>query len=160
VFVSYHHANDQAYYDAFSKIFHGHYEAVYDNSLDRIIDSDNLEYVLRNIRENYITGTSSTVVLCGSETAWRKFVDWEIKATLDRQHGLIGVWLPTNPLGPNGGVSKPDRLQDNIDSGYAVWTTWADLTQGPRRLQELVELGISRPKNLIDNSRPLRKRNG
>ena len=39
VFVSYHHGNDQFYYDEFTRLFHDQYEAIRDNSLDRIIQS-------------------------------------------------------------------------------------------------------------------------
>jgi len=49
---------------------------------------------MRGIRENFITGTSCTIVLCGAQTHLRKYVHWEIKATLDKEHGLIGVNLP------------------------------------------------------------------
>jgi hypothetical protein len=160
IFVSYHHANDQQYYDAFSRVFHDGYEAIYDNSLERRIDSDNAEYVMRNIRENCLTGTSCTLVLCGAGTRWRKFVDWEIKATLDKQHGLIGVNLPTNPRDAQGRVHKPDRLQDNIDSGYAVWVSWEEITRGSQVLQQHIELANARSKALIVNNRTLRRRNG
>jgi hypothetical protein len=121
IFVSYHHGNDRYYYDEFARIFASAYEAIQDNSVDRLIDSNDADYVIRKIREDYITGTSCTIVLCGAETPWRKFVDWEIKATLDKQHGLIGVNLPTNPSNANGTCTVPDRLHDNIQTGYALW---------------------------------------
>src|SRR5262249_26726190 len=85
IFVSYHHGGDQAYYNAFSKAFHDSYDVIYDNSLERQVDSDNVDYVRRRIQENYITGTSCTIVLVGKETWGRKYVDWEIEATLDRE---------------------------------------------------------------------------
>lgn len=131
VFVSYHHGNDQYFYDGFSHIFSDTYDILRDNSLDRRIDSDNANYVIRRIRENYITGSSCTFVLCGAATPWRKFVDWEIKATLDAQHGLIGVNLPTNPLDSEGKYIVPDRLYDNIESGYALWTHWNEIVGSP-----------------------------
>src|SRR5689334_858513 len=87
VFVSYHHGGDQAYYDAFSKAFHDTYDVIYDKSLERQVDSDNVDYVIQRIRDNYITGTSCTIVLVGKQTCGRKYVDWEIKATLDKEHG-------------------------------------------------------------------------
>ncbi len=160
VFVSYHHAVDQPYYDAFSRVFHGHYETIQDNSLDRQIDSDATEYVMRRIREDYVAGTSCTIVLCGPQTRWRKYVDWEIKATLDKQHGLIGVCLPNNPVDGVGRVHIPDRLQDNIDSGYAVWTTWGAVTASPESLRLHIENANLRAKTLIINGRPTRSRNG
>lgn len=102
IFVSYHHGSDQWYYDEFSRIFSDTYDVVKDNSLDRAIDSDDSDYVMRRIRENYITGTSCTIILCGAETSQRKYVDWEIKATLDKYHGLIGINLPSSTSSGNG----------------------------------------------------------
>ena len=124
VFVSYHHGNDQWFYNEFSRVFNDTYDVISDNSLDRAIDSDNPDYVMRRIREKYITGSSCTIVLCGAETPNRKYVDWEIKATLDKEHGLIGINLPTSITSQYGGVIVPDRLHDNVQSGYAVWIDW------------------------------------
>jgi len=159
IFVSYHHANDQYYYNEFSRIFSDGYETIRDNSLDRRIDSDNSDYVIRKIREDYLTGTSCTIVLCGPETRWRKFVDWEIKATLDKEHGLVAVGLPNNPI-IQGGTHKPDRLQDNIDSGYAVYVPWSDIITAPHILSQKIEVANSNNKIFIANNRALRKRNG
>lgn len=152
IFISYHHGGDQKYYDAFSKTFHDEYEAVTDNSLERAIDSDDVAYVLRRIRENHISGTSCTVVLVGADTWGRKYVDWEIDATLQKKHGLIGVWLPSLPVSPNGGTLKPDRLQANVNSGYAVWVTWKDFTASVEACRGYIEQANARDKELIDNS--------
>lgn len=159
VFVSYHHRGDRGFYAEFSRVFAGIYEAVQDNSVEREIDSDDTEYVMRRIREEYITGTSCTVVLCGRETPWRKFVDWEIKATLDRGHGLVGVVLPTNVPNPAGVYIVPDRLNDNIQTGYAVWLHWQALVTNPSALATYIQATASRPARLIQNGRPLRYRN-
>jgi hypothetical protein len=160
IFVSYHHGGDRSHYDAFSRLFTARYELIYDNSVEREIDSDDPEYVIRKIREEYITGSSCTIVLCGAQTSWRKFVDWEIKATLDKEHGLIGVNLPSISTLPDGKFVVPDRLYDNIQSGYAVYTTWEDLTTDSNRLPTLIELASNRRKQLIQNHRELRTRNG
>ncbi len=159
IFVSYHHDENQFYYDALSRLATGSYGLVHDNSLDRTFDSDNPEYVIRRIREQHINGTSCTIVLCGPGTRWRKYVDWEIKASLDAEHGLLGVHLPNNPADYTGGVSKPDRLQDNLISGYAVWVQWQQITTSIM-LKSNIEAAVGRPTRLIDNSRPLRGRNG
>jgi len=159
VFLSYHHAADQRYYDAFSATFHDAYQLISDTSLERRIDSDNADYVLRRIRENYITGSSCTIVLVGAETWGRKYVDWEIDATLQRGHGLVGVRLPTlSPL-PNGLYPVPGRLLDNVESGYAIWTDWATVISGQRSLLTLIEAANSRSSLLINNSRSRRLRN-
>jgi hypothetical protein len=144
VFVSYHHGEDQAYYDAFSKAFHDTYEVIYDKSLERRVDSDNLDYVIQRIRDNYITGSSCTIVLVGKETCDRKYVDWEIKATLDKEHGLIGVYLPNAPRNAENKIIVPDRLHDNIQSGFALWLSWQQITANAAQLQQYVATAKSR----------------
>lgn len=159
VFVSYHHGGDQNYYDAFSKTFCDTYDIITDNSLDRKVDSDDVDYVMRRIRENYITGSSCTIVLVGAQTWGRKYVDWEIKSTLDKQHGLIGVQLPTLLPGSSGTVSVPDRLNDNIRSKFALWVTWAAITASPHACVTYVQQACQRDTKFIVNSRGLRSRN-
>jgi len=159
VFVSYHHRGDQDSYNAFSASFHDNYEVIYDNSLEREIDSDNVDYVMRQIREKYITGSSCTIVLVGAETWGRRYVDWEIKATLDKQHGLIGVYLPTAPVRPDGKITVPDRLYDNIQSGYASFVSWNAITASAESMRTHIAAAKSRDTQLIANSRELRLRN-
>lgn len=158
VFVSYHHGGDQAYYDEFSRFFHDQYEVIRDNSLERLIQSDDTEYVMRKIREQYITGTSCTVVLIGARSHERKYLDWEIKATLDKCHGLVGIALPTHAKNPAGEIIVPDRFLDNHKSGYAVWTHWNGLTV--QALTQLIDTAIAKPSTQINNSRAMRQRNG
>ena len=160
VFVSYHHHGDRGSYDSLSSVISSEYDVIQDNSVEREIDSDDSDYVIRRIREDYITGTSCTLVLCGADTCDRKFVDWEIKATLDAHHGLIGIALPTARLSADGCVVVPARLHDNIVSGFGVWTDWEQLFSGPLALKTVIEMATARRSSLIDNSRPLRRRNG
>lgn len=160
VFVSYHHGGDQAYYNAFSQAFHDTYDVITDNSLEREIDSDNVEYVMRRIRENYIQGSSCTIVMVGRDTHARKYVDWEITATLDAGHGLIGVRLPTAPVTLQNTVTVPDRLHDNIQAGYALWVSWADITASAQACQGYIEAANAKDKRLINNARARRIRNG
>lgn len=160
VFVSYHHGGDQAYYNAFSETFHDSYEVITDNSLERKVDSEDVEYVMRRIRENHITGSSCSIVLVGKHTHERKYADWEIKATLDKEHGLIGVRLPTAPLTPQNTVLVPARLHDNIQSGYALWVSWAEITASPQACRYYIEAANSKDKGLINNARARRIRNG
>lgn len=160
IFVSYQHSRDQVFYEAFSRTFHDTHEAVFDNSLERRIDSDDVDYVIRRIRENYIHGTSCTIVLVGSETWARKYVDWEVKATLEKEHGLIGVQLPTLPVNPvTNRVNVPARLSDNIASGYALWVHWEQLTASAQALNAYIAEAKSRRASLIRNTRNRRSRN-
>jgi len=162
VFVSYHHNGDEDYYDYLARVFANTYQIIRDNSLRQEIWSDDAEYIMRRIREEYLTGTSCTIVLCGKETPWRKFVDWEIKATLDKQHGLVGIALPRNPP-INGKVTVPNRLFDNYQSGYAVWLSWQQLFPNQQAivtaLRAAIETSNAKSKELIDNTRTLMSRN-
>jgi hypothetical protein len=160
IFISYHHSGDQYYYNQLSNTLAHKYVLASDRSLNRVIDSDDADYVMRKIREEYLTGTSCTVVLCGARTAYSKFVDWEINATLQKKHALVGLWLPTLVQGPNGGTNKPARLQDNINSGYAVWGRYIDVVENPQHLVDLIHAARLKPKSLIVNNRARRLRNG
>jgi len=160
VFVSYHHGGDQPYYDAFSKAFHDTYDVIYDNSLERVVDSEDVEYVMRRIRESYIAGSSCTIVLIGAKTWGRKYVDWEIKATLDKGHGLIGVHLPSAARDPKTNrILVPDRLFDNIQSGFSPWLSWQEITSSAAQLHAYIADAKSRSTKLIVNSSDRRWRN-
>ena len=160
IFISYHHGGDQSYYDSFSDTFSATYDVIYDNSLERRIDSDDTDYVIRRIRENHITGSSCTIVLVGLETPQRKYIDWEIQATLEKEHGLIGVQLPTAFVSPQNRVTVPSRLNDNINSGYALWLHWNTIIASSSQLAQYIEAANARDKNLILNSRERRLSNG
>ncbi len=158
IFVSYHHANDQVYYDRFSKTFSDTYDVIHDNSLDRNIGSTDTEYVMRKIREDYLTGTSCTIVLCGAETPNRKYVDWEIKATLDKKHALIGVYLPTARKDTQGNIIVPNRFYENYKTGFAFFVSWDSLFNVSGGLKDTVEKAVQHAQSntrLINNTLPL-----
>jgi len=152
VFISYHHENDQQWANLMKRTYADKYEIFYDNSLDEEVDSDDPEYINRVIREEFINGSSITIVLCGAETWKRRFVDWEIYSTLHHEHALLGIALPTAPKTWDGKITVPDRLHDNIVSGYAHWISWT--TDGVE-LQKAIEVAITRSSQtrLINNSR-------
>jgi hypothetical protein len=157
IFVSYHHRGDQTYYDAFVKAFADSYEVFSDNSLERAYESDDVDYVRWQIRQNDITGSSCTIVLCGAKTQGRKYVDWEIKATLDKQHGLIGIGLPTAQRTATGTLLVPDRFADDYASGHAQWLLWEHLSAA--KLKETIEAAVGASARLIRNDRAMRQRN-
>lgn len=170
VFISYHHGDtlltgDQYYYDQLAKNASSQFRLISDNSLDRKIDSTNVEYVMQRIRDKHITGSSCTIVLCGANTYQRKYVDWETKATLDKGHGLIGVQLPTLPVNAQGRVTLPIRLNQNINSGYALWIHWDDLTASTHAFKVFIEQAVDRSnttfyRNKIVNAKETKKQNG
>ncbi len=158
VFISYHHENDQYWADSFSKTYSSSYEVFYDNSLDDKVDSDNYQYIYQKIREDHIQGSSISIVLCGAETWKRRFVDWEIRATLHHEHALLGIMLPTVIKNINNQYIVPTRLHDNIISGYAHWIAWPS---NAIILKNAIDNALSRSsqKKLIVNSTEMMKRN-
>src|SRR4051812_45355630 len=107
VFLSYHHGGDRPYYQWFADKFANELQLVHDNSVERTIGSKDPDYVIRRIRENYLTGASVTIVLCGRNTWGRRYVDWEILASINQQMGIIGLNLPTNEQLDNGTYRTP-----------------------------------------------------
>lgn len=155
VFVSYHHANDQSKADYLRNAY-GKDNTLIDRSLSAEVDSDDNDYILSLIRTNHLKDSTVTIVLIGSKTSKRKWVDWEIYSSLRpygsrSRNGLLGIYLPT-------AGETPERLQDNIDSGYAVTMNWKDLST---KLDAKIEEAFNnRSKGeLVRNSRVRRKRN-
>src|SRR5213593_4687243 len=51
---------------------------------DDIINSNNPAYVMSRIRTDYLGDSSVTIVLVGTCTHSRRYIDWELKASLQR----------------------------------------------------------------------------
>src|SRR6267378_346467 len=52
------------------------------NNNDDFIESNNPEYVMTRIRQIYLKDSTVTIVLVGSCTHSRRYIDWEIKSSL------------------------------------------------------------------------------
>lgn len=49
--------------------------------------------VIKKMIDKALEGTSVTVVFIGAKTAGRKFINYEIKKSLDRGNGLVGMQI-------------------------------------------------------------------
>ena len=69
------------------------------NDNDEFINSTNTDNVMQRIREKYLQDSTITIVLLGSCTHSRRYVDWEIKSSLRQgenlPNGLMGIVLPS-----------------------------------------------------------------
>ncbi|OSA94312.1 UNVERIFIED_ORG: hypothetical protein B2H93_09175 [Clostridium botulinum] len=155
VFVSYHHLNDQKKAD-YLRDAYGENNTLLDRSLDKAYEDMSDDEILAAIRKEHLKDSTVTIVLIGSKTANRKWVDWEIYSSLRpygerSRNGLLGIYLPT-------AGEAPERLQDNIDSGYTVTMKWESIsTQLEKKINEAYE---NREKiELVRNSRERRERN-
>ena len=128
-FISYHH-DDQSEVDDFIQTFDYERKVFISRALGMsqdIIDSSDTDYVMRRIRELYLTDSTVTIVLIGKCTWARRFVDWEIQASLRHgetvtPNGLLGIVLPSAGKKP----IPPNRLKMNLKSvnggkGYTRW---------------------------------------
>ena len=144
VFLSFHH-QDEAYRQQFESQFSNEFNSIFVNRSvqDGDIDPNNQTDTIRQkIRDNFISNSTVTIVLIGSDTWKRKHVDWEIGYSLTQtsqntRSSLIGILLPsyaplreyfshkncTQARTENGGIytpcNIPPRLCDNIQRGYA-----------------------------------------
>ena len=155
VFVSYHHGNDQKQAD-YLRTKYGKDNVLLDRSLDKAYENMTNEQILAAIRIEHLKDSTVTIVLIGSETAKRKWVDWEINASLRSygqrsRNGLLGIYLPTSG-------DTPARLQDNIDSGYAVTMKWENISW---QLESKIDEAFNNRKkaDLVNNTRIKRVRN-
>ena len=117
-FISYHH-DDQKAVDDFMAKFEGTFIRRGLAMSDDVISSNNTDYVMQRIRELYLHDSTVTIVLIGKCTWARRFVDWEVQASLRN---------PKNGPSPNGLVAiqlwkshqaLPNRVRINRISGYA-----------------------------------------
>lgn len=131
VFISYHHA-DQAEVQQFIDVFDHEHDVFIRRALgvdmaNDIVNSTDTSYVMRRIREGYLKDSTVTIVLIGKCTWARRYIDWEIQASLRQgetvtPNGLIGMVLPSASEHP----TPPNRLSLNLlgrygDEGYARW---------------------------------------
>ncbi|HXY86855.1 MAG TPA: TIR domain-containing protein [Candidatus Acidoferrales bacterium] len=148
VFLSYYHKDDERYRDKFEELF-GH---LFTNKSVREGDiriDNSADYIRRLIRDDYITDISVIVVLVGRNTHCRKHVDWEISAAIGGwaggHSGLLGILLPTYPgYSENEYDSRtiPQRLLDNMNSGYAKLIIWPKLEAARSKNETYIQRNI------------------
>jgi hypothetical protein len=157
LYVAYDHARDAAPYASFARHFGSLFRLERDNSLARELGDEDAESHVRWLGEGPIAGCRYALVLCGAATHLSGFVDWEIKAALDRRLALMGVILPSNPGGLRDPI-LPERLRINFDSGYAIVARSDELLDGRVDLGSRLAFAGARPMEALDNSLPLRAR--
>lgn len=168
LFISYYHYDDQWYKDYFEQRF-GHLfinKSVRSGDINTDIST---EYIKRLIQsEDYLADASVVMVLCGPNTKYRKHVDWEISGALNNKvngcSGLMGILLPEFPRLSNGNYrydDLPNRLTDNVKSGYASVYDWQWLCSDENNVVSAVNnaYDMKCKTSLIFNSRLQMHRN-
>lgn len=122
VFISYFHG-DQSWAQTFVNTYGGPNSVFIPKALGLtysgadLINSQDADYVMNQIRERCIVDSSVQIVLVGRCTHSRRYIDWEIKRSLSAGNGLLGILLP-----PDITAHLPERFSANWaadGSGYA-----------------------------------------
>lgn len=83
------------------------------SDVDDFIDSNDPEYVMTQVRAKYLSDSTVTIVLVGTCTHSRRYVDWELKTSLRRgsytPNGVMGIILPSS----GKSAYLPPRLEAN-----------------------------------------------
>jgi hypothetical protein len=101
---------------------------------------------MQRIRELHIEDSTVTIVLIGSCTHSRRYIDWEIKASLRQgedfpPNGLLGITLPST----NGSAHLPERFALNYnekqEKSYALYCPYP---QNAEQLRGWIEEAFQR----------------
>ena len=165
-FISYYHNEDQEYKEKFINLTK---DLIVNKSVeDGDIDSDvSDEYIKQLIQKGFLNDTTVLIVLIGNKTKCRKHVDWEISGALnlkvgDQYAGILGLILPSHDDYGKSTYSSsniPERLANNLDSGYAVIQ---DYTTDRKKIQSYIEMAFKNRTSKSDkrnNSKPQMKIN-
>lgn len=162
-FISFHHYNDEEYKIEFERLFAKHYgslitKAVADGAIETSLQTNTIR---AKIRDEYLSDSTVTVVLIGSETWKRKHVDWEISSSImetrnSSRSGLLGIILPSYPRSSSNKYTPttiPPRLYDNVKCGYSKIYNWTD---NPNYIMNWIHEAFVRRSTIHpDNSYPM-----
>lgn len=160
VFFSYHHNNDQKYKDELISKFNK--KAFIDMSVDTGDIDDDLpdQSIRRIIRDDYLSETSVTIVLVGTETKHRKHVDWEIYSSMydgpiNKKSGILIINLPT-VKGSQISICNEDKDVLGWDQTWGPITTYERYDYLPKRLvdnikSDNVRISIVNYERIINN---------
>lgn len=148
VFISYHHRNDQWYKEELQRL-NQQYSIFIDGSVDTggIDETLPAESIRRKIRDEFLADTTVTILLVGSETQYRKHIDWELYSSMfdgsvNKKSGILVVNLPSanSTYFDAAHPSEKEAVYPECTS----WTSIDDRTEYERRYPNM-------PARIIDN---------
>jgi len=167
VFISF-HQKDRNEVDKFIELWADYHDIFISKALgvsdnDDFIDSTNPEYVMSQIRDKYLQDSTVTIVLIGSCTHSRRYVDWEIKASLrqaknDVTNGLIGILIPSQ----GNRAHLPPRFKDNWNKENNCYARYYSAPKSDDELRRWIEDAYTARINraqLINNPQDMMKYN-
>ena len=158
VFISYHHTNDQYYKEELLRLnnsYKFHIENInygkpifVDNSVDtgEILEHLSDEVIREKIRDDYLRDSTVTILLVGTETKYRKHIDWELYSSMyngkiNKQSGILIVNLPT--IANNFSI-RAGHGEHKIYPEITYWTSF-------KTRKEYEDCYPYMPERIIDN---------
>ena len=163
-FISYHQADENEvanFINDFDDVFIAKVLGVSD--ADDFIDSTDTDYVMRRIRELYLTDSTVTIVMIGECTWARRYVDWEAASSLrndskNKRSGLMAITLKS--VATSASKKLPPRVSDNVKGDHTGYSRWWKYPKSSDGLRSMIDTALSvRDTVTPSNSRDLYKNN-
>ncbi len=149
VFISYHHENDQTYRDDMIEMGTD-FGVFIDKSVDTGDISEYLsdETIREKIRDEYLRDSTVTILLAGTETKWRKHIDWELYSSMfdgvrNKKSGILVVNLPSTQC-TYVYAAHGEEEKSLIHPDVGIWESIDNRAEYERRYPHL-------PDRIIDN---------
>jgi hypothetical protein len=148
VFISYHHKNDQYYKEELIRINQAHQIFIDGSVSTREIDESLPDQTIRRkIRDEYLAETTVTILLAGTETKYRKHVDWELYSSMhdgsvNKKSGILVINLPSVQCSYFGAAHAGEK--ERVYPDCQSWTNIDSRAEYERRYPHL-------PKRITDN---------
>lgn len=106
------------------------------------------ETIRQKIRDEYLRDAEVTILLCGSETRFRKHVDWELKSSMidgskNRRSGILVIDLPSSDS-TTWHVGFPEEKRIIYPSFQGTYTTVNSMKDYEQRFPNM-------PKRILEN---------
>ncbi|WP_227487869.1 TIR domain-containing protein [Acidithiobacillus sp. HP-11] len=148
VFISYHHRNDQTYKQALLKFndTHGIFIDVSVDTGDIDVDLSN-QAIRKKIRDDYMANSTVTILLVGTETKYRKHIDWElyssmIDGSINKKSGVLVINLPSTNCSTFTAAHPNEK--EIVHPDCTSWTSVKTRSEYERRYPYM-------PDRIIDN---------
>lgn len=148
VFISYHHTNDQWAKNRLIDL-NKQFKFFIDESVDTgdIPDHWDNQKIREEIRDHYLKSSTVTVLLVGTETKYRKHIDWElyssmINGKLNKKSGIVVIMLPAT--GCNYCQAMHEGEKNNVFPQIDSWTKVNTREEFEKRFPYM-------PNRIIDN---------
>lgn len=148
-FISYHHENDQVYKEHLSYL--AYQFNVFEDCSVEVGDIDeelSSETIRRIIRDDYLRDTKVTILLCGTETRFRKHIDWEIKSSMidgevNKRSGILIIDLPSTSS-TRWTAKLPNEKEEIYWDYFGGWTSYSTKDEYKTAYPEM-------PERIIEN---------